>query len=62
MYFKYAEAVFKFKELNMAAQQRRTVVQGRSLSYRLRYKIFTPFRVLFRNFRVILSLKKIIFF
>jgi hypothetical protein len=29
--FKYAEAVFKFKELNTAAQQRGAVVQGRSL-------------------------------
>ncbi|MDR1290559.1 MAG: hypothetical protein LBK06_05100 [Planctomycetaceae bacterium] len=37
--FKYAEAVFKFKELNTAAQQHGAVVQGRSLSpYRLPYR------------------------
>ncbi|MDR1480290.1 MAG: hypothetical protein LBJ00_15250 [Planctomycetaceae bacterium] len=36
--YKYTEAVLKFLKLNPQAQQRETVVQGRSLSpYRLRY-------------------------
>ncbi|MDR1290657.1 MAG: hypothetical protein LBK06_05600 [Planctomycetaceae bacterium] len=35
----YAKAVLKFAKLNTAAQQRETVVQGRSLlPYRLRYR------------------------